>query len=224
MCSVMLCSGMCCSVMLCHALFCPVMLCSRFRRGRGGGTPRDSRGFSGQLGVWRPRYAGWGCGRGVCSEKSNNPNLSGGEKPKTLLPPPSSHLLPPRGASGPPLGPPSAAPGGPLWAPGRPPEVRTLGVFVPSGAPRGALVAAAALPAIRGTCRSPRFRRGRGGGTPRDSRGFSGQLGVWRPRYAGWGCGRGVCSKKSNNPNLSGGEQRTNALWICKLCGAIPSV
>ena len=61
-------------------LLCPVMLCSRFRRGRGGGKPRDSRGSSGQLGVWRPRYAGWGCGRGVCSKKSNNPNLSGGEK------------------------------------------------------------------------------------------------------------------------------------------------
>ena len=111
----MLCSGMSCSVMFCHALFCPVLSCSRFRRGRGGGIPRDTRGFSGQLGVWRPRYAGW---------------------------------------------------------------------------------------------------------MRRDSQGYSGiigttwdlGLGVWRPRYAGWGCGRRVCSKKSNNPNLSGGEKVLRSL------------
>ena len=100
-CPVMSDLSMCCSVMLCHALFCPVMLCSVMlcsiafamlpcsvlsccvmscsSRARGG-MRRESRGPSGQLGVWRPRHAGWGCGRRVCSKKSDNPNLSGGEK------------------------------------------------------------------------------------------------------------------------------------------------
>ena len=54
-------------------------------------TLRDSRRPSGQLGVWRPRYAVRGCGRGVCSKKSNNPNLSGGEKQKTVLQPAKLH-------------------------------------------------------------------------------------------------------------------------------------
>ena len=42
------------------------------------GSRRDSRGLSGQLGVWRPRHAGWGWPGGLFLQ-SNNPNLSGGE-------------------------------------------------------------------------------------------------------------------------------------------------
>ena len=78
--------AMLCSVMLCHArvMFCHIMLChgvfSRVCRGREAGYP----GSSGQLGVWRPRYAGWGW-PGSLFLKSNNPNLSGGESEK---PPP----------------------------------------------------------------------------------------------------------------------------------------
>ena len=95
MCSVMFCSGMfCCavlsmfcSVMLCHALFCPVMFCSvmlcsvMFVEGARRDTRehREHRGLSGQLGVWRPRYAGWGWPGGLFL-KSNIPNLWGGEK------------------------------------------------------------------------------------------------------------------------------------------------
>ena len=91
----LLCSDLACSlichVLFCHALFCHamfsyvfVMLCSvvlcsvqfcHVRR-RGGG--RDNRGHSGQLGVWRPRYAGWEWPGGL-SLKSNDPSLSGGE-------------------------------------------------------------------------------------------------------------------------------------------------
>ena len=68
LCSLM--SVMLCSVVLCSAQFCHV-------RRRGGG--RDIPGHSGQLGVWRPRCAGWGWPGGLFL-KSNNPNLSGGEK------------------------------------------------------------------------------------------------------------------------------------------------
>ena len=61
-----------------YALFCPVMLCSVvFVEGARRDT-RDTRGSSGHLGVWRPRYAGWGWPGGLFL-KSNNPSLSGGE-------------------------------------------------------------------------------------------------------------------------------------------------
>ena len=52
-----------------------------FVEGEGAGHPGiigDHRGSSGQLGVWQPRYAGWGWPGGLFL-KSNNPNLSGGE-------------------------------------------------------------------------------------------------------------------------------------------------
>ena len=73
LCSVMLCSLMClsCSVLSCSVLFSSVM----FVEGAGG---RESQGSSGQLGVWRPRYAGWEWPGGL-SLKSNDPSLSGGE-------------------------------------------------------------------------------------------------------------------------------------------------
>ena len=76
----MLCDVLLCSDMLCHAVLCHVVFC-RVRRGREAGYSGilgDSRGLSGQLGVWRPRYAGWGWPGGLFL-KSNNPNLSGGE-------------------------------------------------------------------------------------------------------------------------------------------------
>ena len=71
LCSVMLCHA---RVLLCHIMLCHVVFC-RVCRGREAGYP----GSSGQLGVWRPRYAGWGW-PGSLFLKSNNPNLSGGEK------------------------------------------------------------------------------------------------------------------------------------------------
>ena len=81
-----------CHALFCHALFCHamfsyvfVMLCSvvlcfvQFCHVRQRGGWRDNRGQSGQLGVWRPRYAGWEWPGGL-SLKSNDPNLSGGEQ------------------------------------------------------------------------------------------------------------------------------------------------
>ena len=68
--------------MLCCAMLCSVCswwLCWSRARGGRPGTLGDSRGLSGQLGVWRPRYAGWGWPGGLLL-KSNNPNLSCGEK------------------------------------------------------------------------------------------------------------------------------------------------
>ena len=80
LCSVLSCSVLSCCVLSCSScsvLSCCILSCSSRARG---GMRRESRGPSGQLRVWRPRHAGWGCGRRVCSKKSNNPNLSGGEK------------------------------------------------------------------------------------------------------------------------------------------------
>ena len=100
----MFCDGLFCSVMFCHArvLFCHALLCDvvfclflvvMLVEGARRET-RDTRGHSGQLGVWRPRYAGWGWPGGLFL-KSNNPNLSGGE----------SMIVASRGT-----------PGGPSWA------------------------------------------------------------------------------------------------------------
>ena len=62
---------------------------------------RDSRGLSGQLGVWRPRYAGWGW-RGGLFLKANNPNLSGGQRGTVDMRPFSGE----EGVSNTPMGPP----------------------------------------------------------------------------------------------------------------------
>ena len=84
-----------CYVMFCYVcyyvLFCSVMLCSskgvfcRVCRGREAGPPGPPGppGLPGQSGVWRPRYAGWVWPGGQFL-KSNDPNLSGGEKSATI--------------------------------------------------------------------------------------------------------------------------------------------
>ena len=77
--AVLSCCVMLCSVLSCSGLSCCVLSCSSRARGGTPGTLGDSRGSSGQLGVWRPRHAGWGWPGGLFL-KSNNPNLWGGEK------------------------------------------------------------------------------------------------------------------------------------------------
>ena len=81
----MTCSVLSCSVLSCYALcMCFFMICSvmfrfaQFCHARRKGGWRDNRGHSGQLGVWRPRYAGWEWPGGL-SLKSNDPSQSGGE-------------------------------------------------------------------------------------------------------------------------------------------------
>ena len=76
-CHAMLCHAMfyCVFVMLCSVVLCPVQFC-HVRRKRGG---RDSQGFSGDLGIWRPRYARW-AGREVYSENLTIPTCRAGNK------------------------------------------------------------------------------------------------------------------------------------------------